>query len=234
MTSGLPFVVRETPTLFWGVPRTQQYRAARPVTESVDVRGVRLDGLIHEASPVDVLISALLLSFGEVFGAGRASPAVYVSSHGRAFGGTELDVTRTLGWFTTFYPVQIELEGMAGGVSKTAASVRDVRRRVLDAGGPSPGMETQGLMEVALNYTGMHQRIERADSMFKELPVPEGEVVPDGGVFRRSAIFEVVVRAKDDDVLEVHFTYDVDLKRQNGIKDWIQGFFGQLQALVPR
>lgn len=234
VTSGLPFVVRETPTLFWGVPRTQQYRAARPATESVDVRGVRLEGLIHEASPVDVLISALLLSFGEVFGAGRASPAVYVSSHGRAFGGTELDVTRTLGWFTTFYPVQIELEGMAGGVSETAARVRDVRRRVLDAGNPSPGMETQGLMEVALNYTGMHQRIERADSMFKELPVPEGEVVPDGGVFRRSAIFEVVVRAKDDDVLEVHFSYDVDLKRQNGIKDWIQGFFGQLQALVPR
>ncbi|RFM33509.1 non-ribosomal peptide synthetase [Chitinophaga silvisoli] len=55
----------------------------------------------------DILLTALALSIEEVFNLTRV--AIQMEGHGREDIGKDVDVSRTVGWFTTLYPVVLEM-----------------------------------------------------------------------------------------------------------------------------
>jgi aryl carrier-like protein len=57
----------------------------------------------------DVLLTALVEAYGKWSGEGRL--LVDLEGHGREELGEEVDVSRTVGWFTTMYPVRLEIKG---------------------------------------------------------------------------------------------------------------------------
>jgi non-ribosomal peptide synthase protein (TIGR01720 family) len=61
----------------------------------------------YHTGVTDILLTALSFALGDVFGLEKLS--VSLEGHGREYIGGEVDVTRTLGWFTTMYPVVLEL-----------------------------------------------------------------------------------------------------------------------------
>ncbi|MER6915624.1 amino acid adenylation domain-containing protein [Streptomyces sp. NPDC000594] len=119
----------------------------------------------HGARVQDLLLAALAIAVREWSGAERVSFPVHVEGHGREEQiGTGLDLARTVGWFTSVYPVRLAAE--AGDSSAGAvARVRDELARVPDSGvgygllrhlHPESGAVLAGLAEpaIAFNYLG--------------------------------------------------------------------------------
>jgi non-ribosomal peptide synthase protein (TIGR01720 family) len=65
----------------------------------------------YDAQINDALLSALVVAFRSWTGASRLM--VDVEGHGREPIAAEVDISRTVGWFTTMYPVCLEVEGDA-------------------------------------------------------------------------------------------------------------------------
>ncbi|MGF6848996.1 amino acid adenylation domain-containing protein/non-ribosomal peptide synthase protein (TIGR01720 family) [Chitinophaga sp. W3I9] len=75
----------------------------------------------------DILLTALSLAVHEVFAATEV--AVRMEGHGREQIGGDVDVTRTVGWFTTIYPVIFDMQYHADPV-RQLISVKEVLHRV--------------------------------------------------------------------------------------------------------
>lgn len=55
-------------------------------------------------TPNELLLAAVLLSFHKIF-PDRVSPALYCKSHGHPDSDSSLDLSRTVSWFTTLFPI---------------------------------------------------------------------------------------------------------------------------------
>ena len=83
----------------------------------------------------DLLLTALaqaVRTWAETFAARVDSVLVALEGHGREDLFEEVDVTRTMGWFTSVYPVR--LTPHAGDLGRTICGVRDELRRVPQRG----------------------------------------------------------------------------------------------------
>ncbi|WP_342332931.1 amino acid adenylation domain-containing protein [Pedobacter sp. FW305-3-2-15-E-R2A2] len=79
----------------------------------------------------DILVSGLVLSLAGVFGIDHIR--IGMEGHGREDIGSGLDVTRTVGWFTTTYPVCIDL-GYAADRIRQLIEVKECLHRVPNKG----------------------------------------------------------------------------------------------------
>lgn len=63
---------------------------------------------------LDVLLATLLLSYRNATDGRRGVPTIYNEGHGREVWDGAMDVSRTVGWFTTLYPVHLPDESSSG------------------------------------------------------------------------------------------------------------------------
>jgi len=56
---------------------------------------------------LNIMLAALLISFGRVFSDRQVIPAIYNEGHGREPWESTLDLSRTIGWFTTLTPIHL-------------------------------------------------------------------------------------------------------------------------------
>ncbi|MFD1047160.1 condensation domain-containing protein, partial [Kibdelosporangium lantanae] len=127
---------------------TNTYEFARSVITTLDQQDT--DALLHKVPDVyrtqinDVLLSALAHVLTDW--AGQA--AITLEGHGREEVVKSVDLSRTVGWFTTQFPVELTV---AGDWGETLKSVKEQLRAV-----PSRGMSYTGsqLTQVCFNYHG--------------------------------------------------------------------------------
>ena len=100
-------------------PESDTYASAGSLSVDLDVETTRM--LLGEvpaafhAGVQDILLIAFVLAMAEFAGTGGAPIAIDVEGHGREEElGTDLDLSRTVGWFTTKYPVALAVG--AGGL----------------------------------------------------------------------------------------------------------------------
>jgi non-ribosomal peptide synthase protein (TIGR01720 family) len=74
----------------------------------------------------DILLTALSLSVGEAMGMEKV--VVNLEGHGREHIGGEVDVTRTVGWFTTLYPVVFDLQHRGDSIRQLIETKEHLRR----------------------------------------------------------------------------------------------------------
>ncbi|KAH4606648.1 hypothetical protein HBH82_108460 [Parastagonospora nodorum] len=128
----------------------------------------------HGYDQVDLLSAAVLLSFLKIFG--RPSASLFVEGHGREPFHAGLDLSRTVGWFTTLAPLTIE------ETLDTPAALRQIRElrratpgkgwdyftsRFLNENGVEAFQQRHWPMEIILNYLGRYQQLERHDALFR-------------------------------------------------------------------
>lgn len=184
---------------------------------------------------VDVLLSALLHSFGQIF-TDRCVPAVYNEGHGREPFDSTIDITRTVGWFTVIYPVFASISA-SDELVDTVKRVKDLRRRVPDNGRSyfaSRFLSSHGReqfshhypMEVTFNYLGQYQQLERDGALLQPFEAMAGEAHVGGGTADfgsntpRFGLFEisaVIAQGK----LRFSFTFNRYMKHQDTIRRWI-------------
>ncbi|KAI0408964.1 peptide synthetase [Xylaria palmicola] len=132
-----------------------------------------------EYGVVDVLCAAIATSFSQTFRP-RAPPAIFVEGHGRESPGDGIDLSRTVGWFTTLAPVAVQVPHHSQpNRIETLAQIKQFREdtplkgfdyfthRFLPREGPCSYREHHARAEIIVNYLGAYQQFERTGSAFK-------------------------------------------------------------------
>lgn len=135
---------------------------------------------------LDIVIGALAIAFSRVF-SDRELPPIFLEHHGREPWAPDIDITQTIGWFTTPLPVFGLLLGEVTNpdLVDVLRRARDCRCRVPANGWeffsstflhPQGRVAYHGLLqpEIMLNYEGSFQQLERADGMFELIPQVDG------------------------------------------------------------
>lgn len=108
----LPFDLMSTDLAYWGMKgQSNKYKDVECETFMVDeaLTGLAM-GDCHKAlrtEPLDLFLSTIVHSFSRIF-TDRAYPMVYNESHGRE--NPNLDLSRTVGWFTTLCPLDVSVD----------------------------------------------------------------------------------------------------------------------------
>ena len=141
----------------------------------------------YSTGPNDLLCSAVCQAFAKVFGKSQVS--MQMEGHGREDIGTELSIDRTVGWFTSAWPVVFDID-----VNNTRASIRGVKetlRRVPNHGvgyGILQYIGTAALkrdvaVDLSFNYLGQLDE-GGADRFFRmNHDLPQGNAMADGNRF---------------------------------------------------
>ncbi|WP_079165662.1 non-ribosomal peptide synthetase [Streptomyces sp. NRRL S-31] len=183
----------------------------------------------------DVLLSAL----GRALCAwsGRDRVVVDVEGHGREELFPELDISRTVGWFTTRYPVALSVPGDAGWdtvLKRVKEQLRAVPRhglghdalRRLAVPGPAPRTADA---EISFNYLGRMDAPEDPDGLYRGTVRPL-ELDADPAAERPHAL-EVVGRLVDDS-LEFTWFYADRPGREETVADLAGRFTDALADLA--
>ncbi|KAL4941344.1 hypothetical protein BDV06DRAFT_223240 [Aspergillus oleicola] len=195
--------------------------------------------------PIDVLLASLLHSFGQTF-RDRSPPAIYNEGHGREVWDPSIDISRTIGWFTTVFPVSVPGQITDDPVD-TVVLVKDLRRCVSDNGRQkfaslmSASAESQGKkhpcpMEVTFNYVGQHRDLQRQDGLFQLMNQMAGETSQGGGASDfgqntpRFGLFEISALAVNGR-LRFIFSFSKYMRHQENIRAWVAGCSDVLRSL---
>ena len=165
------------------------------VRESVDRVGVLLTveettALLQEAPVIyrteinDLLLAALARSFSYWTGSDRL--LVDVEGHGREDIFGDVDISRTVGWFTSLYPVALDINGIRGPgdlIKAVKEQLRQVPKRGLGYGLLRYLADDAAVVEqmkavpnaaVSFNYLGQFDQALPAESPFTLAPEPGG------------------------------------------------------------
>jgi non-ribosomal peptide synthase protein (TIGR01720 family) len=164
------------------------------------------EALLREIPPVyhtqinDVLLTALAQALQGW--SGRERHVIALEGHGREELFDDLDVSRTVGWFTSVFPVVLEL----GGLSEPGAALKGIKEqlrqipqrgvgygilRYLRAGKPGGSEERapQGEPELAFNYLGQFEQSKEEPGLWQ--PAAEGVGATRSAEGRRQHLIEV-------------------------------------------
>ena len=179
---------------------------------------------------IDVLLGSILYSFRRSFPDRKSKPALFNEGHGREPWDPSLDLTHTVGWFTTISPVFLPAEATQDlDIQKVIRWVKDQRSRNAGKGREyfshrmltEEGREALAdhwPMEIAFNYLGQEEQFKRNGALLQ--PLAETSAGSDiGASVPRFALFEISASIVGG-ALKVSFSYSQDIQRQAGIQLW--------------
>ncbi|MCA1568630.1 MAG: amino acid adenylation domain-containing protein [Acidobacteria bacterium] len=216
---------------------------ARAVSRSLDASETRV--LLQEIPSLyrtrinDVLLTALVRSFA--CWTGGRSLLIDLEGHGREELEEELDVSRTVGWFTSVYPVRLELEP---GLS-SAEALKSIKGQLRQIPGKGIGYgllrylstdaaarETLRRLpraEVSFNYLGQFDQLFAASRLFK--PARESAGSSRAGSSERSHLINVEARIVEGR-LQFEWIYGERLHRRPTVERLADDYLSALRSLL--
>jgi amino acid adenylation domain-containing protein/non-ribosomal peptide synthase protein (TIGR01720 family) len=183
----------------------------------------------------DALLTALVEAIGKWSGEKRV--AVEMEGHGREEFADDLDLSRTVGWFTSLYPVVLEIAD-ADTPGDALKQVKEQLRRVPDGGigygvlrylSGETELQGAGPVELSFNYLGQMDQVLDTDSLFAGAA---GETGPQRSERGRQRYALEVTAAVAGGKLTVHFTYNEHLHAATTIEDVGDEYMEALRELV--
>ncbi|KAF2186293.1 nonribosomal peptide synthase [Zopfia rhizophila CBS 207.26] len=243
------FSIQPADLLFWGMDsRRNLYGDVERDSFLMDEDSSELalnDHRILRTEAVDLFVAAIVHSFSRVF-INRQTPTIFNETHGREpWESSNIDLSRTVGWFTTMYPIHVPIGEDEDDVIQTVRKVKDSRRKVSDNGRPyfahrfltENGQEQYAdhmPMELLFNYLGKMQQLEKDESLFQSMEFnedDEAKMTDFGAKTARPALFEVTAAVVHGRV-QFSFMYNRLLKNQKGIRRWIAECQRTLEEIV--
>ncbi|MBW4667898.1 MAG: amino acid adenylation domain-containing protein [Cyanomargarita calcarea GSE-NOS-MK-12-04C] len=188
----------------------------------------------------DVLLTALVRSFAKW--TGKPALLVDLEGHGREELFDDVDLSRTVGWFTTLFPVLLDLQ-QTDGLGEALISIKEQLRRLPKRGigygllrylsqDTTVRSQLQALpqAQVSFNYLGQFDRLLSESAVVLGLAKESNTALfsPQG---RRSYLLEVnglVISRR----LQMYWTYSQKFHQLSTIERLSQGFIEELQALI--
>ena len=215
----------------------------REVTVSIDTErtGVLLQEVpsVYRTQINDILLTALLLAYARW--SGESKLLLDLEGHGREPVFDDLDVTRTIGWFTTIFPVLLEFEDVSqpGLALKTIKEqLRKIPRRGIGYGvlrylSGDEEIERQlrklPRAEVGFNYLGQLDQFTDQATLFSLSPWPVG---PTRSPRRtREHLLEINAWISGGQ-LQLSWGYSENIHRRETIDKLAEGFVEALLSLI--
>lgn len=189
--------------------------------------------------PTDLFIAALIMAFQKTFH-DRNSPAICLEGHGRQPVDGDVDISNTVGWFTTVLPIHAPC--VAGqDLVEIVRNVKDARFQAEKTGADFFAAQTVSLAselkvpEILMNFTGVHHEVDHdaGGGLFLADPDGCGDQYDFSDNMRRFAVFDVAACVKDGR-LHFEFLYSPNIKYSANVRDWISNYNYVLQDLSTR
>ncbi|KAF2720006.1 acetyl-CoA synthetase-like protein, partial [Polychaeton citri CBS 116435] len=245
--SVLPSIPPQPRFDYWGItPEESIVAHSEILSHRLDAETTSLlMGKSNEAfrtEPIDIIVGMLDRSFRAVF-TDREGPAIFVEGHGREdIDGQQLDVSETVGWFTTCYPLLIPAPQDDDPTAAVVAT-KDARQSIPGKGRPyfacqrynSTGQSVLAQpdgMEILVNFVGRFQQLEDGSSRFARLkqPVHLAEASP---CTRRFALLEIEIGVKNGQ-LDIEFSVNTHTLHQERLRQWLTAFAAGLSSTARR
>ena len=225
---------------FWGLDNS---RNAYGDTEEVSFAlGPEPSYILHStcdeacyADPIDVYLATLLLSFFQTFPE-RAPPVIWNQEYGREPWDQDINISETVGWFTTLSPFWLDLES-SEDIIDILCRIKEMRQAIPYRGwayfaSRFLGPEAEKLelhdwpYEIVFTNGRSLQHVESND-ILQQLPNP-GQVLGSrasdiGSRVGRIALFEVSTTI-DKGIAKVKFLYNRESRHQDRIVAWVSNF----------
>ncbi|MCQ0024994.1 condensation domain-containing protein [Streptomyces somaliensis DSM 40738] len=186
----------------------------------------------------DVLLAALGRTLQRWTGSSRV--LVELEGHGREELFDDVDISRTAGWFTTVYPVALDLPGDEDWRRTVAAVKRQLRRVPRNGIGfgalahlgteeQRAGLRDLPMVPVSFNYLGQFGGQDGGDGFYRRfLPSPGGDHAP---AELRTNVLDVTGSVSGDR-MEFSWTYSTALHRRETVERLAQGFGDGLREIA--
>jgi amino acid adenylation domain-containing protein/non-ribosomal peptide synthase protein (TIGR01720 family) len=217
--------------------------SARTVVRSLDAAETQV--LLQEVPSVyrtqinDVLLTALVQSFAAW--TGERALVVDLEGHGREEIAPEVDVSRTVGWFTAVYPVRLELDhGLLNG--EALKSIKEQLRKTPNKGigygmlrylSLDAGITTRlghlPQAEVSFNYLGQLDRVFDGSKLFGPAQESSGPAHSTAG--QRSHLLNVEARIIKGQ-FQVEWVYSEQVHERSTVNRLADNFIAALRSLL--
>ncbi|MCW6008651.1 amino acid adenylation domain-containing protein [Micromonospora sp. CPCC 205371] len=179
---------------------------------------------------------ALLAVLGVVLSAWARSGSVLVDveGHGREDVGSDVDVSRTVGWFTSIYPVALRGGGdLAGVLRKTKERLRGVPRRGLGYGVLRylTGWTPRFAAEIGFNYLGQTEQALGSVSRWRAADRSLGRSVPDD--VERTHLIEVNSQVAGGR-LHLVWTYAEGIHHRSTVEQLAERYVAVMRDLIDQ
>ena len=234
------------PLAYWGEPSLLDGNIwADTVDGSITISKEATQAILGSANdpfrtrPVELIHTSLLYSFAQIFD-DRDAPTIFTEGHGREPWDSHIDLSRTVGWFTTMAPVFVPAN-KDQDISVLLQGVKDSRRAI-----PSNGWEYFASrylhpdgrdhwrghvpMEVLFNYTGLFQQLERPGALLQLATVPDHSIIQTADDMPRFALIDVSAMVVNGQ-LSISFLYNRHMDHQERLHKWVQKCQHTLEAL---
>lgn len=231
---------------YWGVEDNTHGASLMEEFELDSQTTLKLLGVANAAlntEAQDLFISAILHSFRQVFPDRLTPPAVYNEGHGREPWESSIDLSRTVGWFTTLCPIFTPTStNEEQDLINTIRWVKDFRKRVPDKGRPyfayrlltedgERRFSQHWPAEVTFNYLG-HQNNEKNTGILQPFTESDLNSASDIGMeMPRFGLFEISASITHGK-LKFGFIYNSEMKRKALVKKWVSACSETLEVIA--
>ena len=205
----------------------------------VSLSAAQTQALLHEVPRAyrtqinDALLTALAQSLAQW--AGGESWVIGLEGHGREELFAGVDLSRTVGWFTSLFPVRLQLErgaDTAGALKGIKEQLRSVPDRGLGYGvlrylAGAEGLEWEP--QVSFNYLGQVDQTVTTGGWFEFAPEPSGSVL--GESLQRGAQIEINGAVSEGRLL-LRWSYSGELHEEATITRLAEGYIERLRELI--
>ncbi|PKS08582.1 hypothetical protein jhhlp_004968 [Lomentospora prolificans] len=237
----LPFKPPKADFDFWGMSgkpnyasdfRHHQFTLSKSTSQSL----LSACNVAFGTEPIDLFISAIMHSFIKAF-PGREIPAIYNEGHGREPWNDQIDLSRTVGWFTTISPVWVSQQECGNDIVDIVKRVKDVRRKITQKGFPyftSLDFERQPFeVDVSFNYFGSFQQLERSDALLNQVQWRNIGIDP-CEISQQQKKFSLIDIAAESENDQLIFTFSFNTKMQKSaqLEQWIDNCQASLEQIA--
>lgn len=214
----------------------------RELSESFTERLLKQCGRAYRTEINDLLLAALYQALTQW--SGRSSLSVDLEGHGREFISEQLDISRTVGWFTSIYPVRLSGPGESVAETDIGAVVKSVKQALRDV--PHKGI-TYGLYRylrsgssdtqpasfsssaISFNYLGQLDQVVEQGGFLTQASEKTGDEISANG--ERHYLFEVSARVQNGR-LALAWRYSKNCHGADTVARLADQYMEQLHAIV--
>lgn len=223
-------------------PTDNTAAAARTVSVSLSAEETQLlqqVPSVYRAQINDVLLTALTQAFAQW--TGENALLIDLEGHGREELFEDVDLSRTVGWFTSIFPVHLSLENTADPGKAVRAIKEQLRAmpnrgmgygvlRYLSRDHDSEQLSSLPNAEVIFNYLGQTDPVLSTSSLFR-INQESSIGLPVSWRSKRAYLLDISGSISQGR-LQVNWTYSEKLHRHTTVEMLAQGFIKALRSLI--
>ncbi|KAK4126781.1 non-ribosomal peptide synthetase [Parathielavia appendiculata] len=223
---------------FWGISSSDN-TAAQVVEECFSLDNATTELLTSRSNeafntePLDLLLTAIAHSFNQLFRSVRPPVAIFNEGHGREPWRSDVDLSSTVGWFTSMCPIL--LSDHKGDVLRSLKEVKDIRRQIPEKGLSFFASFTQHTttgVEITFNYHGLFQSLERQGALLNRMSWAPFHAPSDSAAdVPRFSIFDISAGVEKG-ALTMNFAFNSKIRHRHLVHQWIEACADTLRDLV--